>query len=85
MGAIEAYNSYDSNSKARSSETASQKITGITKVLTGLAEIGMSGIEPEQLPRLLPPDRMEPALVIMAEVRAYFQGIIIIQKSLIFY
>ena len=69
MGAIKAYNSSDSKDPS----TASQ-INGITKIMTGLAEIGMSGIEPEQLPRLLPPDRMEPALVIMAEVRAYFQG-----------
>ena len=49
--------------------------TGITKVLAGLAEIGMSGIKAEDLPKLLPPDRMEPALTIMADVRAYFQGL----------
>ena len=49
--------------------------TGVTKVLTGLAEIGMSGIKAEDLPKLLPPDRMEPALTIMADVRAYFQGL----------
>ena len=54
------------------------QISGMTKIMAGLAEIGMSGITPEQLPRLLPSDRMGPALVIMADVRAYFQG-----KSLI--
>ena len=44
------------------------------KVLSGLAELGISGVTEEDLPKLLPPDRMEPALVIMADVRAYFQG-----------
>jgi len=48
--------------------------TGIDKVLAGLAEMGISGVKPEDLPKLLPPDRMEPALLIMADVRAYFQG-----------
>jgi hypothetical protein len=53
--------------------TASQP-TGIAKVLAGLSEIGYSGIKPEDLANLLPPDRMAPALEIMANVRAYFQG-----------
>lgn len=35
----------------------------------------MHGIKPENLPKLLPPDRMEPVLTIMADVRAYFQGL----------
>jgi len=48
--------------------------TGIAKVLSGLAEIGIVGIKAEDLPKLLPPDPMEPALGIMADVRAYFQG-----------
>jgi hypothetical protein len=73
MAAIQAYNSYDPRGKKVANSTKT-RINGITKIMTGLAEIGMSGIEPEHLPRLLPPDRMEPALVIMAEVRAYFQG-----------
>ncbi|KAF9555056.1 hypothetical protein CPC08DRAFT_643469 [Agrocybe pediades] len=47
--------------------------TGIAKALAGLAEAGLSGIVAEDLPKLLPPDRMEPALHIMADVRAYFQ------------
>ena len=34
----------------------------------------MSGIKAEELPRLFPSDSMEPALMIMADVRAYFQG-----------
>jgi hypothetical protein len=70
LGAIQSFNSYESSDDA----TTTAQINGITKIMAGLAEIGMTGIEPEQLPRLLPPDRMEPALVIMAEVRAYFQG-----------
>ena len=52
----------------------SSQPTGIAKVMAGLAEMGMSSIEPEDLPRLFPSDSMEPALAIMAEVRAYFQG-----------
>uniref|UniRef100_A0A0W0FU61 P-loop containing nucleoside triphosphate hydrolase protein n=1 Tax=Moniliophthora roreri TaxID=221103 RepID=A0A0W0FU61_MONRR len=48
---------------------ASLKIQDAVSVLTGL------GIDPKpvDLLRLLPPDEMEPALKIMAEVRAYFQ------------
>lgn len=47
--------------------------TGLAKVLTGLAEMGLAGIKPEDIPKLLPPDRMEPAIHIMSDVRAYFQ------------
>lgn len=47
---------------------------GIAKILSGLAEVGISGVKPEDIPKLLPPDTMEPAMTIMAEVRAYFQG-----------
>jgi len=48
--------------------------TGIARVLAGLVEIGIHGVKPEDLAKLIPPDGMEPALVIMADVRAYFQG-----------
>ncbi|KAJ8697219.1 hypothetical protein PTI98_007017 [Pleurotus ostreatus] len=47
--------------------------TGIPKILSGLSEVGITGVKPEDIPKLLPPDTMEPALTIMAEVRAYFQ------------
>lgn len=47
--------------------------TGVGKVLAGLLEIKTSGVKPRDL-KLLPPDPMDPALVIMADVRAYFQG-----------
>lgn len=46
---------------------------GIQKALTGLTEIGLS-VQVGDLPKLLPVDPMEPALLIMAGVRAYFQG-----------
>lgn len=47
---------------------------GIAQVLAGLAAVGLNGIDAEDLVKLLPPDRMDPALNIMADVRAYFQG-----------
>ncbi|KAH9485773.1 Interferon-induced GTP-binding protein Mx2 [Psilocybe cubensis] len=47
--------------------------TGIAKALAGLAEAGLSGVAAHDLAKLLPPDPMEPALNIMADVRAYFQ------------
>ncbi|KAJ7814534.1 P-loop containing nucleoside triphosphate hydrolase protein [Mycena olivaceomarginata] len=46
---------------------------GIAQVLVGLAAVGLNGIDAEDLVKLLPPDRMDPALNIMADVRAYFQ------------
>jgi len=48
--------------------------TGVGKVLAGLLEIKMSGVKPEDLLKLLPSDPIDPALIIMADVRAYFQG-----------
>ena len=50
------------------------QLTGIAKALSILAEIGIAGVKAEDLPKLLPPDPMEPVLAIMADVRAYFQG-----------
>ena len=60
--------------KGRYATTSGTQLTGIAKILSGLSEIGLSGIKAEDLANLLPPDRMAPALEIMAEVRAYFQG-----------
>jgi hypothetical protein len=51
--------------------------TGVSKVLAGLVEIGMVGVNPGDLPKLLPPDGMESALTIMADVRSYFQGMLL--------
>lgn len=48
--------------------------TGVAKVLVTLAEIGMADIKAEDLPKLFSCDQMHPALVIMADVRAYFEG-----------
>ncbi|KAJ6458278.1 hypothetical protein C8R45DRAFT_560173 [Mycena sanguinolenta] len=47
--------------------------TGTTQVVAGLTSIGLGGINVDDLVKLLPPDRMDPALNIMADVRAYFQ------------
>ena len=75
MSTIQSYNSYDSSdTKAAYNTSTASQINGIAKIMAGLAEIGMSGVKPEELPRLFPSDSLEPALVIMAEVRAYFQG-----------
>jgi GTP-binding protein EngB required for normal cell division len=46
---------------------------GISKIMQGLAEVGIHGVKPADLPKILPPDAFEPALDIMADVRAYFQ------------
>jgi hypothetical protein len=46
----------------------------VSNVTSALAALGLSNVDPSTLPRLLPPDPMESAIEIMAEVRAYFQG-----------
>ncbi|KAJ7648288.1 P-loop containing nucleoside triphosphate hydrolase protein [Mycena polygramma] len=48
-------------------------LTGIAQVLSGLSAIGLDGVAANDLAKLLPPDRMDPALTVMADVRAYFQ------------
>ena len=45
----------------------------MARVLSGLTEVGIP-CKPVDLPKLLPSDPYEPALHIMATVRAYFQG-----------
>jgi len=42
--------------------------------MSGLAEIGLIGVQARDLAKLFKIDDMEPALEIMADVRAYFQG-----------
>ena len=81
MSAIQTYNSSGSSNasvgspyRTSSTSQSSSQSTGIAKIMAGLAEVGVSGIKPEDLPRLFPSDSMEPALLIMADVRAYFQG-----------
>ncbi|KAJ3503460.1 hypothetical protein NLJ89_g8421 [Agrocybe chaxingu] len=46
---------------------------GVSKIMAGLSELGVSGLDVEALHNLLPTDEMEPALGIMAGVRSYFQ------------
>ena len=47
--------------------------TSTAKILSGLSELGLQS-KATDLPKLLPSDPYEPALHIMATVRAYFQG-----------
>jgi hypothetical protein len=61
------------------------QLTGVAKVMSGLAEIGVNGVKPEDLAKLLQPDNMEPALAIMADVRAYFQGMVHFSVVVVFY
>jgi hypothetical protein len=46
----------------------------VSRATSALAALGFSNVDLSTLPRLLPPDPMESAIEIMAEVRAYFQG-----------
>jgi len=62
------------SSPSRSGVAYPASPSGISKVLSGLVDVGLLGIKPEDLPKLIPVDGMEPALSIMADVRAYFQG-----------
>ena len=71
MGHVDRYTPANASSQIYNNHN---QPTGVAKALSGLAEIGLSGIKAEDLPKLLPVDRMEPALGIMADVRAYFQG-----------
>jgi len=69
MGHIDAYIPSSSNSHKNASSPY-----GISKVMSGLAEIGLIGVQARDLAKLFKIDDMEPALEIMADVRAYFQG-----------
>ena len=46
----------------------------LDQALSSLASLGLRSIDASSLAALLPPDPMEPAIGIMADVRAYFQG-----------
>lgn len=67
-------NAYKHPSPNPSYDSSPTPPTGIAKALAGLVEAGIVGVKATDLAKLLPPDRMEPALFIMADVRAYFQG-----------
>ncbi|KAK0199336.1 P-loop containing nucleoside triphosphate hydrolase protein [Desarmillaria ectypa] len=45
----------------------------VDEILSGLSSVGIHGVEGPDLAKLLPADRMEASLKIMADVRAYFQ------------
>ena len=47
---------------------------GVARILSALPQVGITGAQAVDLTKLLPLDPMEPALGIMAGVRAYFQG-----------
>ncbi|KIM86047.1 hypothetical protein PILCRDRAFT_5119 [Piloderma croceum F 1598] len=47
--------------------------TNLAQILSSLPHIGITGTQATDLAKLFPPDPMEPALDIMAGVRAYFQ------------
>jgi hypothetical protein len=74
MSAIQAYSPPIPTTGLRIAGHPEPSPVGIAKILAGLVEIGIIGVKPEDLPKVIPPDGMEPALVIMADVRAYFQG-----------
>ena len=46
----------------------------INETIASLAKLGLHSVDASSLAALLPPDPMEPAIEIMADVRAYFQG-----------
>jgi hypothetical protein len=46
----------------------------ITDTLSSLTRLGLEATDASVLTNLLPPDAMDPAIEIMADVRAYFQG-----------
>jgi hypothetical protein len=47
----------------------------ISETLISLTRLGLERVDAASLAKLLPPDPMEPAVEIMADVRAYFQGL----------
>jgi len=46
----------------------------LDEAISSLARLGLRSVDASSLAALLPPDLMEPAIGIMADVRAYFQG-----------
>jgi hypothetical protein len=57
-------------------DTASEERQGaMNDILRGLTTFGLSML-PADLAKLLPPSHQEPALNVMAEVRAYYQGML---------
>lgn len=64
-----------SASAFRSNERPAVEVVDPTAAaLSALANLGFHGLKGEDLGKLLGQDKMEPALEVMATVRAYFQG-----------
>ncbi|KAG6810925.1 hypothetical protein H0H92_009760 [Tricholoma furcatifolium] len=72
MNAIEEYSPTPSSIVHYARGSSPPAPTGIAKVLASLVEMGIT-VKPEALSKLIEPDGMDPALIIMADVRAYFQ------------
>ena len=49
-------------------------MNAFNEAISSLAKLGLHSVDASSLATLLPPDPMEPAIGIMADVRAYFQG-----------
>jgi hypothetical protein len=52
----------------------------INDTISSLAKLGLHSVDASSLASLLPPDPMEPAIEIMADVRAYFQGRVLLDS-----
>jgi len=53
--------------------TSPNMTMAVNEAIASLAKLGFRSVEASSLAALLPPDPMEPAIGIMADVRAYFQ------------
>ncbi|KAH6910212.1 P-loop containing nucleoside triphosphate hydrolase protein [Coprinopsis sp. MPI-PUGE-AT-0042] len=70
---VDDYNRARKNFSLQGLKDPNLNPTGISRVLLGLTEIGLEGVKAKDICKLLPEDQMEPAIRIMADVRAYFQ------------
>lgn len=68
-GFVQNLQSYDPDDTADDSFNES-----VAYIMSALPQLGITGTQAIDLAKLLPSDPMEPALAIMAGVRAYFQG-----------
>lgn len=67
--------SLDIERKTKRFAGLSESAATVNEALASLVKLGLTGLKPSDLLRLIPADEMEPALGIMADIRAYFQGI----------
>lgn len=74
MNAIKGYSPPRKDSPNKNGWGTTDFPKGIAGVLYALADLDIHGTKPEDIPKILPADKMEPALIIMAQVRAYCQG-----------